>query len=527
MDQLRLIVRQFRDLFLRMTGAQQLSIIALALSIMIMLGLFLSSAMTSPPLRPFLWRVTSNDAGPITDKLNTMNVDWELKNGSLFVDSDVNLETLRMSLSQDGLLPEDMSFDFQKMVEQDGFALTKDERSTRYDLALGTEIAKNIKSMTDIQEANVIVPKEEASPLLKSHQPRTASVTITVRGGRALRKVESKGIIALVASAVKGLAQEKVSIVDSRGRSYSLNSDDDAADKLEMTWKAERHYAEIIESMLREFIPRVKATVSVSLDLSKRRSERKDYQDDRLNKNGSSVLMNNFQTKEDSTSKEGSQGVAGAASNVPGDIREGDGGDQMKMGKSEKKEMFDSSVVQEYITHDTTMMISGVSVVVGNKKFASNFNDMNPQYEDFSWLSPAGNTILGASLSELVASALGLESTDMVKITEQNMTMPAPYQPKSSWEELKASIDLAWVFMAVMSLAGVIALSKMVKKAQPEEEILPMPEYEEDEKGDDLPPLKEPELDANVRQIENRVKEIVDEDPVKAAGLIRHWLSSE
>ena len=61
----------------------------------------------------------------------------------------------------------------------------------------------------------------------------------------------------------------------------------------------------------------------------------------------------------------------------------------------------------------------------------------------------------------------------------------------------------------------------------PEEEILEMPEYEEEEKGDDLPPLKEPELDPQIRQVQNRVKEIVDEDPVKAASLIRHWLSSE
>ena len=516
-----------------MNGAQQLSIISFGLAVMIMLGVFISSAMTPHAPKVLFWRLGSGDAAAITEKLSDIDVKWELKNGSLLVDPDVNLEHLRMSLAQDGLLPEDMSFDFEKMVEQDGFTLTKDERSTRFDMALMTELAKNIESMSDIMEAKVFITQEEASPLLKSHQPRTASVSLKVRGNRALTKAEVKGVIALVAGGVKGLDPEEVTVIDSRGRPYSLNSDDDAADKLEMTWKAERHYAEKVENMLLEFIPRAKATVSLTLDLSRHRREKKDYQHEDLNKNGSSVLVNNFQTKEDSTSKEGTQGVAGAGTNSEADIREGDGGDQMQMGKSEKKEMFDNSVVQEYITYDgLKMMITGISVVVVNKKINPGFNELEPvsetnqPYEEASWLSTSGNSS-GASLSELVAAGLGLTNTDMVRITEQQMNMPSPYVPKTFWEETMAKIDLAWGFMAVMSLAGVIALSKMVKKAQPEEEILPMPEYEEEEKVDDLPPLKEPELDAHVRQIENRVKEIVDENPVKAASLIRHWLSRE
>lgn len=518
-----------------MTGAQKLSIISFGLAILIMLGVFLSSAMAPRSKQVLFWRLGAHDAASITEKLSDINVDWELKNGSLMVDPGQNLEHLRMSLAQDGLLPEDMSFDFEKMIEEDGFVLTKDERSQRFDIALMTELAKNIEAMSDIMEAKVFVTQEEPSPLLKTHQPRKASVRLKVRGHRVLAKSEVKGVIALVANAVKGLDPELVTVIDGRGRPYSLNSDSEASDKLEMTWKAERHYAQKIENMLLEFMPRAKATVSLTLDLKKHRKEIKDYQHGDLNKNGSSVLVNNFQEKKDSQSKEGSQGVAGAGTNSSADIREGDGGDQMKMGESSKKEAFDNSVAQEFITYDgLTMAVSGVSVVVVNKKLNPMYTELEPisetnqPYLDASWLDASGNaTGVGAGIDELVAAAIGLENTKIVKIAEQNMVMPELPKQATFWQKTMASLDMAWLFMGILSLAGVMALSRMIKRAQPEEEILEMPEYEEEDKGDDLPPLKEPELDAHVRQIENRVKEIVDEDPVKAASLIRHWLSSE
>jgi flagellar biosynthesis/type III secretory pathway M-ring protein FliF/YscJ len=81
--------------------------------------------------------------------------------------------------------------------------------------------------------------------------------------------------------------------------------------------------------------------------------------------------------------------------------------------------------------------------------------------------------------------------------------------------------------MVILSLVGAYIVVSMIRKAQPEEEIMDMPEYDAVDEEDNLPALKEPEVDPQVRQVENRVKEIVDENPMKAASLIRHWLSSE
>jgi flagellar biosynthesis/type III secretory pathway M-ring protein FliF/YscJ len=382
--------------------------------------------------------------------------------------------------------------------------------------------------MEDIVEAKVLLSEEEPSPLLKRHVPRTASVRVRVRGNRTLSKVEVQGIVSFVASGVKGLDHEKVSITDARGRSYNTNEDTGAADKLEMTWKAERHFADKIENLLLEFIPRVKATVSLSLDLQKHRREIKDYQHEALNNGALSVLVTNQSEKEDSTSKEGSQGVVGAGTNSEAQIKEGDGSNEMKMGKSKKMENFDNSLVQEFIEFDgLSMQVSGVSVVVVNKKMNAMFDDDPSQkpYEEWDWLDKA--KLQGASIEELVAAAIGLKTPEMVKVTQQHMDMPELPAEPTMVETYMSFFDGYLVLMILLSLIGGYMLISMIRKAQPEEELLEMPEYDEEEKKDELPPLKEPELDPGIRQVNSRVKEIIEEDPLKAASLIRHWMSSE
>jgi len=506
---------------------------AFAGAVLILIWVFLMKATAPEGDKVLFWQVSEGQAAAITEKLNDLRVKWEYRNGAILVDSKADTSRLRMSLAQDGLLPEDLSFDFEKMIEESGFSLTKDERAQRWDLALQNVLAKNILSMDDIVDAKVLITSEEPSPLLKRHVPRKASVFLKVRGNRSLTKTEVQGIVSFVASGVKGLDHDKVSITDGRGRSYSLDSETGADDKLEMTWKAERHFAEKIESLLMEFIPRVKATVSLNLDLEKRRREVKDYQHKDLNKEGSAVLVENFAEKEDSTSREGSQGVVGAGTNSEAQIKEGDGGTDMKMGKSSKKETFDNSLVQEFIEYDgLTMTVSGVSVVVVDKRLNSMYDESQPlsetnqPYADVDWLA-SGNQQGGASIGELVAAAIGLKTVETVKVTQQHMRMPELPTPPSAVATIMSYFDGYLVLMVALAVMGGVFLIQMIRKAQPEEEILDMPEYEEEAKRSELPPLKEPELDPGIRQINNRVKEIIEEDPLKAASLIRHWMSSE
>ena len=533
MEQIKITLRQFRDLFLKMNGSQQLSIVAFGLAILILLGVFVNSAMEPQKEQVLFWNISYGEAGEIVQKLKDIGEEPEVREGVLLVGADADINKLYMMLAQEDLLPENMEFNFMKMIEQTNFTHTNQERTNMKNIALMNEIAKGLTGNDDILEAKVLIADAEPSPLLRTHIPRTASVRLKVRGGRELSMEEVKGIIAWVSSAATGLDPNNVTIIDSKNRPYSLEMGAGGANKLEMKWKAEKYYAREIESLLSEFIPRARATVSLSLDLSQRRKEVKDYQHNDLNKNGSSVLLNNVQEKENSDSKEGSQGVTGAGTNSAAEIKEGDGGVNMSTARNMKQEGFDSSVVQEFITYDgMKMLFKGISVVVVDKKLNLNFDESldiseeNPRYLQAEWLS--GNASTGNSLKELIAGVVGIENSELVKISQQSMQMPSIARKPGSIETFWGSIvsNGYLLLMAFLSLAGAFLLVRMIRNAQPEEEILEMPTFEE-EKGADLPPLQEPEADPKVVQIENRVKELIDDDPQKAASLIRHWMTSE
>lgn len=517
-----------RELFTKMTGSQKLSVALFGGAVLVLMIAFLMRATSPSGEQTLFWNVSPSQAKEITSKLKDMNVDFRYTNGAIFVDPTVSKDEIFMNLAQDNLLPEDLSFDFNELLKQNGFTLTKDERDQRFGIALETELSKMISGIDDILEAKVRISREEPSPLLKRHLKRTASVTVRVRGKRRLTKDEATGIARLVASSVKGLTAENVTITDSKGRNYKYDDDVDAQEKWTMERNEERRTAEQIEDFLSEFIPKVKATVAMQLDLKKVRKEIKDYQHKDLNNGAYGALTNNFTEKENSNSKEGSQGVVGAGTNSSAEIKEGDGGTQMESGKSKKQEAFDNSLVQEFIEHDAgDKVIKSVSVVVVNKKINDKFDanlpisEENPEFIDHDWLAE------NPSLAELIAGVVGIDDVSLIKVTQQNMMVSMTPAPKTGWEKFKAGVDWTLVAMVVFALMGALMLLNMIKKAQPEEEILPMPEYEEEITEENLPPLKEPQLDPEFRQIQSRIKELIEEDPVKAAGLVRHWLSGD
>jgi len=528
LNQFKLILSQFRELFLRMTGAQKLSIFLFGGAVFILMMAFVVRATSPGNEKVLFWSVAPSKAAEITSKLRDLRVDYRYENGAIFLGQTEDRDSIMMSLAQEDLLPEDLSFDFSELLKENGFTLTKDERDQRYGIALSNELAKMLMNLDNIVDAKVRISKEEPSPLLKKSLKRTASVQITVRGKRRLSKEEATGIARLIASSVKALTPDQVSIIDSRGKNYVYDDEVDASEKWTLARREERLLAEKIEDYLTQFIPKVKATVAVTLNLEKHRMEIKDYQHEKLNGGAFGALVNNMVEKENSTSKEGSKGVAGAGTDTSAEIKEGDGGTNMDMGKSKKQEEFANSLVQEFIEKDGgEKLIESVSVVVANKKLNGDFDPSLPRGENNQEYKEAKWEDASPSLEEQIAGVIGMANLSKINVSIQEMLLPKTPEPKAGWDKFSAGTNWTLVWMVVFAMIGAFILLSMIKKAQPEEEIIPMPEYEEEVKQSDLPPLKEPEMDANFKQVENRIKELIDDDPVKAAGLVRHWLSGD
>lgn len=528
MNQFKLILSQFRELFVRMTGAQRLSIVLFGGAVLIFLAIFIVRATSYKQDQVLFWSVEPAQAGKITDKLKTIGVEHRYEGGAILMAPTADRGKVMMALAQDGLLPADLQFDFGKLIEKTSFSLTRDERDRNYDIALATELAKIIRGIDCIEDARVIVPPEEPNPLLQSHIERKASVNVTVKGKRTLARSEVEAIANLVASAVRGLDAKNVKISDSRGHPYSYSDEIDASDKFMLKKTLEAGYKEKIEECLLAMMPKAVAAVEVEVEMQKRRIEKKDYNDSTLNKGAMAVLTSAEQEKETSKSKEGSQGVVGAGVNAQAEIKQGDGGTQMDTSKSRKAEKFDNSVVQEFIEDDPAdAKIKGVAVIVVDKRYAvspapdAKGAAAGPLIEQYNWLDETKNG--RSSLQSLVAKIVGVEEA-LVTVTQQAMILDAPPDKPSALASFIGGLDGMLIAMLALALSAVWLLMRMIRKAQPEEDIMPMPEYEKAEK-EDLEPLEEPHADPRIVQVEKRIKELVEEDAAKAAGQIKHWMS--
>ena len=516
-----------------MSGPQRLTIILFAATVFLFLVGFLGYSTGQPQEQVLFWSVAPSQAASITEKLKELGVEYHYRNkdGAITVSSGAQMGQIMMSLASDGLLPEDLSYDFSRLIKDTGFSLTKDERDRNYYIALDNEIAKMLQTLDFVTDVKVHISLEEESPLLKRHIDRTASVQLGVKGKRRLKKSEVEGVARLVASAVKGLQPSKVSITDTQGRPYTFSDELDATDKFQMKEELEQRFKLKIEEYLEQWIPKVVSTVWVDLDLQKHRKEIKDYAHKDLNKGELGVVLRSESEKETSTSKEGSQGVTGAGTNTSAEIKEGDGGTQMDMAKSRKMDEFDNNLVQEFITYDQgTVYVRTIAVTVVDKKYNPEFNpnlprdEKNMEYIPYDW-KKEGLDNQNPKIETMVANIMGVPES-LVKVTQQSMMLDISPTSPSGFTQFLRAISWPLVTMVVLAMIAAFMLLRMVKKAQPEEDILPMPEYAEDVKTE-LAPLEESDKDPRIVQVEKRIKEIIDEDPAKAASLIKHWMSND
>lgn len=530
MNQIRVILNQLKDLYLHMTGAQRLSIVFFGSAIFVLLLAFIMVSTGEEGEKVLFSQVMPKEAARITEKLSEMNVKFRIKNDTIWVSHEANIDAIRISLSEEDLLPEDMSYDFDRVVEENGFVLVKDERDNRYFIAVMNELKKMIEAIEIVDEAKVMISREEPSPLIRKNLERTASVHVKTRGNRRLTKDNIRAICNLVARAVKGMSPEQVSIVDAKGRNYEYGDDKDPMDKLELKERIESSYTQKVEDLL-SYIPRVKAKVEISLDTKGIRKEIIDYQGAELNNGPLAVLTKTHSEKETSKSKEGSQGVVGAETNTEATIDAGDGGMMMDSSKSLKTDDLENSVVQTFIQGDPVQFaIKSISIVISDMRYSTTFNPAmpvgpeNPEFLPYNWLNQS--TEAGDPIHTQVAKALGIPE-NVISVSQQSMPLELSKAPPSGLQSFVEWVNWTLVSLIALAMLAAIILVSMIRRAQPEEEIEEMPDFEEEDTGPELPPLDEPGPDPKMTQIEKRVKEIIEEDPAKAASLIRHWLSKD
>lgn len=238
--------------------------------------IFLTSRLATPELSSLYGELDGQDSGQIVAQLDQMGIAYKVSaDGSRILVPADQVGRLRVLMAEQGL-PSGGSIGYEIFDRSDGLGTTSFVQNVNHLRALEGELARTIRSITQIQHARVhlVLPKREL--FSRERTEPSASIILTLRGNRGLTREQVLSIQHLVAAAVQGLQPDKISIIDSSGALLARGGTDDetggfAASSEEMRRSYENRLAHTIEALLERSVGagNVRAEVSAEMDFDR------------------------------------------------------------------------------------------------------------------------------------------------------------------------------------------------------------------------------------------------------------------
>jgi flagellar M-ring protein FliF len=280
------------------------------------LALVLWAGGSEPSWALLYGNIGADDAGRIVEKLRDLHVPYKIEGESAIWVPEEQVHETRLNLASEGL-PSGGGVGFEIFDEQ-RFGESEFSEQVKYHRALEGELGRTISHLTGVERARVHLVLPNRSLFTSTETPASASVALEVRPGRRLRDDQVRGIVHLVASSVRGLDAEHVTVVDGEGRSLSGGGgshEEVSSNALAFRTELERTKERAIQELLDRTLGAGTSVVRVAADVSFAREERTEEQYD-----PTKVVPRSYQLTEERTGGDGATtaGVPGAASNLPG-----------------------------------------------------------------------------------------------------------------------------------------------------------------------------------------------------------------
>jgi flagellar biosynthesis/type III secretory pathway M-ring protein FliF/YscJ len=203
----------------------------------------------------------------ITQELDRRGEDYEEQAGAIMVRPE-DRRRLFMSLVEHNSGPQSFQFTFKELVGNENVFAPETSRRRQFLIALMSELSMMIRTMDKVKDARVLIADDESQLRLGYPKGRTkATVQLTMNGKERLSPGTVEAMVRLVSGAVPRLEPQDVAVVDAAGRSYKVANPDDAVttDLYGLQRRKEKELLEKIEKLL-SHIPNHMATVSLKLD---------------------------------------------------------------------------------------------------------------------------------------------------------------------------------------------------------------------------------------------------------------------
>lgn len=229
----------------------------------------------TPDYRVLYSNLSDRDGGAIIDSLTQMNIPYKFAEGggALLVPSD-KVHEARLKLASQGL-PKGGNVGFE-LMENQRFGITQFAEQVNYQRALEGELARSVQSIGAVASARVHLAIPKPSVFVKEQQKPSASVVLSLQGGRTLDSAQVSAIVHLISSSVPEMSAKDVTVVDQNGTLLSASHDSNLnggldANQLKYVQQIEQDYIKRIESLLTPFLGpnNLRAQVAADIDFSR------------------------------------------------------------------------------------------------------------------------------------------------------------------------------------------------------------------------------------------------------------------
>ena len=528
---------------------------ALAIALAIVFGIFVITLWVSRTEYKALYtELNGEDSSQIARILEQKKIPYLLEKNGTVIKIPVDqvpiwrLELAKMGMQFTGTVGYEV-FDNQP------FGMTSFVQRINKQRALEGELVKTIMYIKGVNRARIHLSIPETSPFVAETRPPSAAVVLSLDRGVSLSEQEIRGVAMLIASAVDGMRAEGVVIINARGKKLSENIGDqmtiDTANRVALEGKINRKLERQVEEILSRVTGkgRVIAKVAVVLDFTESVSTETTFDAE------NTAVISEVQNKEALTgSRPSPQGIPGARSNLPGELPQPgipETRNNVDKNLTTKNYNVPSKVVK---SRDPTARVKQMSVAVmidskqvpvladGGQPVLSSLGIPETRSEPWAEVDLV-------NFKAIVTSAIGIDVKRGDSIVIRSMefakedlaAIEAMMKRRENRELLRNIIKYMTVGL-VIALFFFVVVRPFIKwvtdnNIESVEDLLPktIGELEEIQSSQKLPGLEEalPQLEEklNPEKIEGsllkeKIKLLVQEDPVKAAQVIREMVHS-
>ncbi len=551
--------------FMKKLGAPRLAAMGAVSLGLVGFFVYIILRMSQPQMALLFSDLTLEDSAQVVKELERRQVKFQLRNdgAQVFVPQE-QVARVRLQLAEGGM-PRGGGVGYEIFDKGDALSSTSFVQNMNQLRALEGELARTIRGIERVQSARVHLVLPERALFSRERSEPSASIVLRVRGG--LEPQQIRAVRHLVASAVRGLSPQRISIVDEGGRLLA----DGAGDATGMMGSTvderkagqERRLREQVESIIASVVGPGRARVQVAADMDFNRVTQTsdDFDPERR-------VVRSTQTREEqSSSNEGrGDGQVTVGNELPGANQTGAGANPSREASRKTEETVNYEIAR---TQRTEVIEGGrirrvsVAVLVDGIYARDAQGNVNYQPRSAEELERIG---------ALVRSAIGFDQRrgDQVEIVNLRFAeapqLAAPEAERPWWmvydftkEDIRYAIELV-VLLLVSLLVMLFVVRPLLRRIVAPEETptaaLPAGSTgnaavrteaaaggETGERGDGTVAVKAPPLAPTaesptmkmieIAQIKGevhqaslaKVGELVEKNPHETVSIIRQWLN--